>query len=291
MSRRQPIVLSLLAAVWGLAPLAVLAQSRPQDTGLLSLDAQLDALSRRVAPSVVQVVASGYTSTPRASAGARPGLGLRRDRRRRRVDRHERPRGRGRAQRARRPAAARGAAVGRIDPAAAQPARSPRASWASTARRTWRCSRSRSAACRPSSSATRSAAAGTAGDGLRQPAGARELGEPGSRERGRAAAEARRPDDLRADRRLDQPGQQRRAARRRRGPHGRAQHDDPLAVGRQRGHRLRRAEQHRALGLRADCARAAGCAAASSACARRRSPPRSPRGSGSSSTAASCSPT
>jgi len=64
MSRHQPIVLSLLAAVWGLAPLAVLAQSRPQATGLLSLDAQLDALSRRVAPSVVQVVASGYTSTP-----------------------------------------------------------------------------------------------------------------------------------------------------------------------------------------------------------------------------------
>jgi hypothetical protein len=41
MSRRQPIVLSLLAAAWGLAPLAVLAQSRPQDTGLLTLDAPL----------------------------------------------------------------------------------------------------------------------------------------------------------------------------------------------------------------------------------------------------------
>jgi serine protease Do len=33
-------------------------------SGLRALDAQLDALSRRVAPSVVQVVASGYTTTP-----------------------------------------------------------------------------------------------------------------------------------------------------------------------------------------------------------------------------------
>jgi serine protease Do len=33
---------------------------------LRGLDAQLDALARRVAPSVVQVVATGYTSTPQA---------------------------------------------------------------------------------------------------------------------------------------------------------------------------------------------------------------------------------
>ena len=64
MSRRQLITLSLLAAAVGLVPLAAPAQSRPPATGLLALDAQLDALSRRVAPSVVQVLASGYTSTP-----------------------------------------------------------------------------------------------------------------------------------------------------------------------------------------------------------------------------------
>jgi serine protease Do len=70
-------VLSLLAAGCGaLAPADVGAQARPQAAarppaaaadpaaGLLALDAQLDALSRRVAPSVVQVLASGYTSTP-----------------------------------------------------------------------------------------------------------------------------------------------------------------------------------------------------------------------------------
>jgi serine protease Do len=64
MSRRQPIALSMLCAVSSLVPPAALAQTRPQPTGLLALDAQLDALSSRVAPSVVQVVASGYTSTP-----------------------------------------------------------------------------------------------------------------------------------------------------------------------------------------------------------------------------------
>jgi serine protease Do len=78
MSRRAIVVLSLLASTLGgpLAPSA-LAQTSPQapaarpsgatasaTSGLLALDAQLDALSRRVAPSVVQVVASGYTSTP-----------------------------------------------------------------------------------------------------------------------------------------------------------------------------------------------------------------------------------
>jgi serine protease Do len=68
---------SLLAAVLAVAtPSSVVAQARPRGaarpapaaaplpSGLLELDAQLDALARRVAPSVVQVVASGYTSTP-----------------------------------------------------------------------------------------------------------------------------------------------------------------------------------------------------------------------------------
>ncbi len=64
MSRRLLIALSMLCAASSLGPLAALAQTRPQPAGLLALDAQLDALSRRVAPSVVQVVASGYTSTP-----------------------------------------------------------------------------------------------------------------------------------------------------------------------------------------------------------------------------------
>ena len=78
MSRRAIVVLSLLASTLGgpLAPSAA-AQTSPRapaerpsgatasaTSGLLALDAQLDALSRRVAPSVVQVVASGYTSTP-----------------------------------------------------------------------------------------------------------------------------------------------------------------------------------------------------------------------------------
>jgi len=78
MSRRAIVVLSLLASTLGgpLAPSALAQTSPPAPaarpsgatasatSGLLALDAQLDALSRRVAPSVVQVVASGYTSTP-----------------------------------------------------------------------------------------------------------------------------------------------------------------------------------------------------------------------------------
>ena len=48
------------------------------------------------------------------------------------------------------------------------------------------------------------------------------------------------------------PGQQRRGAGRYRGASGRHQHAHLLAVGRQRGHRLRRAEQHRPQRLRAD---------------------------------------
>jgi serine protease Do len=66
----------LLAALCASLAAAAVAQSQPTaaacpapaDTpmasGLLALDAQLDALARRVAPSVVQVVASGYASTP-----------------------------------------------------------------------------------------------------------------------------------------------------------------------------------------------------------------------------------
>ena len=77
MSRRLLLVLPLLAALRAAAPEALAAQVRAPRTppaatagsagepsGLLALDAQLDALARRVAPSVVQVVASGYTSSP-----------------------------------------------------------------------------------------------------------------------------------------------------------------------------------------------------------------------------------
>jgi serine protease Do len=64
MSRCQLVAASLLAVLCGFAPGAAVAQARPPAAGLLALDAQLDALSRRVAPSVVQVVASGYTTSP-----------------------------------------------------------------------------------------------------------------------------------------------------------------------------------------------------------------------------------
>jgi len=70
MSRRPMVVPSLLAAaLCGPASATAAPQARPAAesaavSGLRALDAQLDALSRRVAPSVVQVVASGYTTTP-----------------------------------------------------------------------------------------------------------------------------------------------------------------------------------------------------------------------------------
>jgi len=77
MSRRQKTALPLVAALLcgAVSPVAR-AQSPPQPVtaagpgpaaqpaGLAALDAQLEALSRRVALSVVQVLASGYTSTP-----------------------------------------------------------------------------------------------------------------------------------------------------------------------------------------------------------------------------------
>ncbi len=77
MPRRHKVALPLVATLL-CAPVSqgALAQSRPQpataaapgaaaqEPGLMSLDAQLEALSRRVAPSVVQVLATGYTSTP-----------------------------------------------------------------------------------------------------------------------------------------------------------------------------------------------------------------------------------
>jgi serine protease Do len=74
MPRRRLVALSLAAAsLCGPAAARVQAQARTPSTaspaqaptaGLVGLDAQLEALSRRVAPSVVQVTASGYTSTP-----------------------------------------------------------------------------------------------------------------------------------------------------------------------------------------------------------------------------------
>jgi serine protease Do len=72
MDRRLAVALPLAAAASCglLAARAAHAQARAQPSsgastaGLVGLDAQLEALSRRVAPSVVQVTATGYTSTP-----------------------------------------------------------------------------------------------------------------------------------------------------------------------------------------------------------------------------------
>jgi serine protease Do len=74
MPRRRLALLSLAAAsLCGPVAARVEAQARKpspaspaqtQTAGLTALDAQLEALSRRVAPSVVQVTATGYTSTP-----------------------------------------------------------------------------------------------------------------------------------------------------------------------------------------------------------------------------------
>jgi serine protease Do len=74
MPRPRLALLSLAAAsLCGPVAARVEAQARKpspaspaqtQTAGLTALDAQLEALSRRVAPSVVQVTATGYTSTP-----------------------------------------------------------------------------------------------------------------------------------------------------------------------------------------------------------------------------------
>ena len=105
----------------------------------------------------------------------------------------------------------------------------------------------------PAAGRLRDAAARRAGPGLRQPARPRELGDHGRGERRGAAGPAGRPDDLRPDRRLHQPRQQRRArwwtAR------GRVVGINTFIFsqsGRQRRHRLRGAQQHRAQRVRAD---------------------------------------
>jgi serine protease Do len=70
MLRTRSAVLSLLAAAALLAappaPGAAQAKAAAPATDLAGLDAQLEALSVRVAPSVVQVLASGYAATPGA---------------------------------------------------------------------------------------------------------------------------------------------------------------------------------------------------------------------------------
>ena len=70
MPLERPVTLSLLAAI-ALAAAPVVAGAQPRATAaplsdLASLDARLEELSRRVAPSVVQVLASGYTTAPNA---------------------------------------------------------------------------------------------------------------------------------------------------------------------------------------------------------------------------------
>ena len=290
----RSVTLSLLAAVRAAWPRpAAAAQARPAAAAplsdLASLDARLGELSRRVAPSVVQVLASGYTTAPNAllARAGSSGSGVIVDAegwivtnahvvesaRSVRVD------------------LVQPAPAGRLDPAAAQPA-APRArGGARPGDGRGRAEDRAGGAARPRDRRLRGAPPGAGRDGLRQPAGPRELGEPGCRERGRAAAEAGRPDDLRADRRLHQPRQQRRAARGRRGADGGAQHDDPLAVGRERGHRPRRPEQHRARGLRADPPLRAGAPRRHRRARADDHPAARRPASGSSSTAASCSRT
>ncbi len=70
MPLERPVTLSLLAAI-ALAAAPVVAGAQPRAAAaplpdLASLDARLGELSRRVAPSVVQVLASGYTTAPNA---------------------------------------------------------------------------------------------------------------------------------------------------------------------------------------------------------------------------------
>ena len=70
MPLERPVTLSLLAAI-ALAAAPVVAGAQPRAAAaplpdLASLDARLGELSRRVAPSVVQVMASGYTTAPNA---------------------------------------------------------------------------------------------------------------------------------------------------------------------------------------------------------------------------------
>lgn len=70
MPLERPVTPSLLAAIaLAAAPVAAGAQPRAAAaplSDLASLDVRLGELSRRVAPSVVQVLASGYTTAPNA---------------------------------------------------------------------------------------------------------------------------------------------------------------------------------------------------------------------------------
>jgi len=72
MSRHgRPVALPLLAVTIAALPAVVRAQSKPETpvppaSDLAALDGQLEALARGVAPSVVQVLASGYAASPSA---------------------------------------------------------------------------------------------------------------------------------------------------------------------------------------------------------------------------------
>ena len=217
----------------------------------------LEAVVERVKPGVVQILATGYAA---GTKGSEPLLvkqratgsgvildpgGLHPDQRSRR----------------RRRATARGACCPASPPARVPPGRScgptaasrAPASSASTTRPTSRSSRWTRRGCPRSPWPTpRRSDQGQLVLAVGSPLGLENSVEPGDRERGRPAARAREPDDLRPDRREHQPRQQRRAARRRRGTRGRDQHADPLAGRRQRGDRLRGPEQHRQERLRSD---------------------------------------
>jgi serine protease Do len=65
----RPPALVLAAAAAAAVPTFAAAQAKPVPTAgsdLVALDAQLEALARRVAPSVVQVLAYGFTTAPNA---------------------------------------------------------------------------------------------------------------------------------------------------------------------------------------------------------------------------------
>jgi serine protease Do len=69
--QERPVALVLIAAIIAAPPALALGQARSPSASssvsdLTALDGQLEALARRVAPSVVQVLASGYASSPGA---------------------------------------------------------------------------------------------------------------------------------------------------------------------------------------------------------------------------------
>ena len=245
---------------------------RHPSRGLTELSQSLQDLAERVSPSVVQVFVTGYAEPDEDDqAASEPVL--------------ERSSGSGVIvdpdgyiitnahviERATRievelSLAATGRCAGRVGPAAARPHR----------RRADRRDRSRDRHCRREGRSAKGLPVLPFGDSeaLRPGQIVLAFGSPlglessvtlGRGQRRGATAHAGGSDDLHPDRRAHQSGQQRRGARRYRGAPGRHQHAHLLAVGRQRGDRLRRAEQHRHATSSRRFARPGACAAARSA--------------------------